>query len=132
MNKPYIVEFPVKGSEPDGFLSFAEAGNHIPFSVKRVYWIYEAEEGSLRGDHAHKKGNQVLVAFGGDVDVELVSPKGEEFHFTLSRPDIGLFVPGKFWRKVIMAEKSILISFASEAYDPENYINDFDEFINAS
>jgi len=131
MNLPYIIDFPVYGSAPDGFLSFAETGGQIPFDIKRTYWIYGNLNNTTRGGHAHKKGGQVLIAFGGNIIVNLTSQSGEEKQFILNSPEKGLYLPGKYWRNVIMSEHSVLVCLASEAYDPENYISDFNEFLNA-
>lgn len=131
MNLPHIIDFPVFGSAPDGFLSFAETDRQIPFKIKRVYWVYGTENNTLRGDHAHKRGKQVLIAFGGSIEVFLTNQLGEEQCFILSGPEQGLYLPCNYWRKVIMSEKSILVCLASEVYDSGNYITDFNEFLHA-
>lgn len=131
MNNPALIEFPVFDAGVGGSLSFAEAEGIIPFSIKRVYWIYGAAKNTIRGDHAHKAGMQVLLALGGKVEVELTDRQGKSSCYRLEKPDTGLFVPCHYWRKVIMDENSILVSFASELYDSQNYITDYETFINA-
>lgn len=131
MDVPALIDFPVFNSGHAGRLSFAEAGDLLPFPIKRVYWIYEAESDTLRGDHAHRTGTQVLIAFGGSIAIELINRQGEKSHFRLDRPDRGLLIPCDYWRKVVMSKNSVLLSFASESYDPRNYITDYDVFINA-
>lgn len=131
MNIPALIDFPVFDAGPDGSLSFAETQGLIPFQIKRVYWIYGAGKNTIRGNHAHKAGLQVLLALGGKVEVELTDRQGKSSCYRLEKPDTGLLVPYNYWRKVVIDENSILVSFASELYDNQNYITDYEAFLNA-
>ena len=93
-----IIELP-KISDPRGNLSFIEAGKHIPFEIKRVYYLYDVPGGSERGSHAHKNLHQFIVAMSGSFDVMLDDGK-ERKRFHLNRSYYGLYVYPMMWRNL--------------------------------
>lgn len=112
-----------------GGLSFFEAERDVPFPVRRIYWIYEADKGTHRGFHAHTLNWQLLFCPYGSIDMILDDGKNRET-VTLDNPSKGLILTPGLWREMIWNEKnSILCVAASEYYDPDEYIRDYDSFL---
>ena len=125
-----IIELP-KISDPRGNLSYIEGGNHIPFEIQRVYYLYDIPGGEERGAHAHKELQQLIVAISGSFDVELSDGKQTE-RFTLNRPFQGLYVPTMLWRKLDnFSSGSVCMVLASNKYDEDDYYRDYQEYLNA-
>jgi len=113
-----------------GKLSFFEAERDIPFDIKRVYFIYETNEGIDRGEHAHKLNHQVLFCPFGKIEIILNDGKCEET-VLLDSPSKGLVLYPGLWRRMHWVSKdSVLCVAASEYYNPEEYIRDYEEFLN--
>lgn len=116
--------------DPRGNLSFAEAENHVPFVIKRIYWIYDVPGGEIRGGHAFKENNEFIIALSGSFDVVLHDGEKEQ-RFSLNRSYYGLFVPKMIWRSLEnFSTNSLALVFSDIAYAPNDYIRDFDEFLN--
>jgi len=98
MLKEKIINLP-KIEDHRGNLSFVEELNHIPFEIKRVYWIYDVPGGEIRGGHAYKTLNEFIIALSGSFDVVLHDGK-EEKKYSLNRSYYGLYVPKLYWRKL--------------------------------
>ncbi len=128
LEKPYQIHFTGIGDDEVGYISVAQSKDHVPFEIKRVYWVYATPEHVERGNHAHIQCRQVLIAVAGAVDVELENSFGEKELFHLNTPSIGLFVPVMHWRKIHMKEGSVLLSLASHAFDEADYIRDYTLF----
>ena len=112
-----------------GGLSFVEAERDIPFSIKRIYCIYKTEEHQHRGFHAHKKNWQLLFCPYGSIDIILTDGKEQET-VTLDQPSKGLILHPGLWREMIWKQDdSVLCVAASEYYDPDEYIRNYDEFL---
>ena len=110
-----------------GFLGFLENGK-IPFEIKRIYYISGVFEGVRRGQHGHKKLKQILVAATGSFQVEVVNRFGQK-NYTLDRPSIGLYIPEMSWRELYnFSESSCCLVIASEVFEKEDYIYDFQDF----
>lgn len=125
-----IISIP-KIEERRGNLSVIE-NDTIPFDIKRVYYLYDVPTGSERGGHAHKNLQQFLVALSGSFDVVLNDGKEEQI-VTLNKPFEGLLINSGIWRELRnFSSGSICLVVASEVYIEEDYIRDFDEFINYS
>ena len=123
-----MVDLP-KISDPRGNLSFIEGGQHIPFDIKRVYYLYDVPGGSDRGSHAHKKLHQFIVAMSGSFDVILDDGK-EKHRFNLNRSHYGLYVCPMMWRDLDnFSSGAVCMVLASEHYDESDYIRDYDQFI---
>ncbi len=112
-----------------GGLSFVESEKDIPFAIKRMYCIYKTEENQHRGFHAHKKNWQLLFCPYGAIDIILND--GEETQtITLDDPSKGLVLNPGLWREMIWKhDDSVLCVAASEYYDPDEYIRDYDEYL---
>ena len=118
-----------KIEDPRGNLTFIEGDNHIPFDIKRVYWIYDVPGGEFRGSHAYKTLHEFIVALSGSFDVLLDDGK-EKKKFSLNRSYYGLYVPNMFWRTMNnFSTNALCMILASEYYSEENYIRNYDEFI---
>lgn len=128
MNNPTIIELP-KFLDARGNLSFAEQNNHIPFEIKRTYWIYDVPGGENRGGHAYRDTEEFIIAISGGFDV-IVDDGKERKTFTLNRSYYGLYIPKGVWREITnISTNSLALEFASTVYNPEDYVRDFDEYI---
>lgn len=128
MDKPRIVTLP-KFLDARGNLSFVEQENHIPFAIKRTYWLYDVPGGECRGGHAYKENQEFIVALSGSFDVVLDDGK-EKKTFTLNRSYYGLYVPQGLWREMDnFSTNSLALILSSTNYDANDYIRDYDEFI---
>lgn len=127
--KPYWIHFTGIGDEEVGYISVAQSNSHVPFGIKRVYWVYHTPEHIQRGNHAHKVCKQVLIALSGTVEIELENTRGEKELFRLDKPSIGLFVPVLHWRKINLEKDAVLLCLASEEFDESDYIRDHNLFI---
>ncbi|RMG80799.1 MAG: WxcM-like domain-containing protein, partial [Chloroflexi bacterium] len=123
-----IVELP-KISDARGNLSFIEGGRHIPFEIKRVYYLYDVPGGADRGAHAHKNLSQFMIAMSGSFDVVLDDgEKKKRFH--LNRSYYGLYVCPMMWRLLDnFSSGAVCMVLASERFDEDDYIRDYMEFI---
>ncbi|MDQ6961726.1 MAG: FdtA/QdtA family cupin domain-containing protein [Mariprofundaceae bacterium] len=123
-----IVEFP-KVSDDRGSLTFLEAGHHIPFEIKRVYYSYDIPDvDSVRGAHGHKKLEQVIIAMSGSFSVTLSDGFCEKT-FHLNRAWRGLYVAPGMWRLVEnFSSGAVCMVLASALYNPDDYIRDYDAF----
>lgn len=130
MNYELITLNTVMNDNPKyGGLSFVESEKDIPFAIKRVYCIYQTEEGLHRGFHAHKLNWQLLFCPYGNIEIILDDGK-EKNVITLNQPSKGLILHPGLWREIIWKQdNSVLCVAASEYYDPKEYIRDYDEFL---
>lgn len=124
----YQIEFP-KISDPRGNLSFVEGGRHIPFDIRRVYYLYDVPGGASRGGHAHKTLHQLVVAMAGSFDVEL-DDGNEKKRFHLNRSYYGLYVCPMIWRELDnFSSGAVCMVLASHLYDEDDYLRDYQEYI---
>ena len=127
LEEPRIIELP-KINDPRGNLSFIEGENHIPFEIKRAYWIYDVPGGQARGGHAYKTLEEFVVALSGSFDVVL-SDGEKEFKFSLNRSYYGLYIPKMYWRKMDnFSTNSLALNLSNKAYEFDEYIRDKDLF----
>ena len=125
-----ILSIP-KIEDPRGNLSVIE-NDIVPFDIKRVYYLYDVPSGSERGGHAHKELKEFLVALSGSFDVVLKDGEEQEI-VTLNKPYEGLLINPGIWRELQnFSSGSVCLVVASEVYIEEDYIRDFDEFLNYS
>ncbi len=128
LDKVRIIELP-KICDPRGNLSFAEGGRHLPFSIKRVFYIYDVPGGECRGGHAHKECSIVLIAVAGSFEVRLTDGK-REMTVLLNRANRGVLIPPGVWDTMHdFTTGSVALALASHPYEEEDYIRDYDEFI---
>lgn len=123
-----VIQLP-KVMDERGNLSFIESGNHIPFKIARVYWIYDVPGGEIRGSHAFRAQDEFIIALSGSFDVVLHD--GEQEHkISLNRSYYGVFVPKMTWRRLEnFSTNSLCLVLSSTEYDEDDYIWEFDEFI---
>ena len=128
VNDVKIIELP-KFLDARGNLSFAEQLNHIPFEIKRTYWIYDVPGGEERGGHAFKENQEFIVALSGAFDV-VVDDGVNKKTFSLNRSYYGLYVPAGLWREINnFSTNSLALEFGSEHYSEEDYIREYDEYL---
>lgn len=125
--RPELYEFNCR-LETRGSLSFLEELKDIPFEVKRVYWLTQVPEQQVRGDHAHKTGQQVIVCLEGVIEVVLEDQRGTVMSYTLDNPKLGLYIPPLWWGKMLFKGKAILLGLASDEFSEEDYIRDKSAF----
>ncbi len=123
-----VIRLPNIESDRKGSLTYVYNNAHVPFAVRRVYYLYDVPAGSLRGGHAHKDLLQFIVAASGSFDV-IVRDGEESRTFSLNRPFYGLFIPCLIWRELTnFSGGSISLVLASLPYDEQDYLRDFGEF----
>lgn len=123
-----IIELP-KFADPRGNLSFVEQMNHIPFEIKRTYWIYDVPGGEARGGHAFRKNEEFIVALSGAFDV-IVDDGKEKKKFALNRSYYGLYIPVGLWRTMEnFSTNSLALEFGSIHYDRADYVEDYGQFL---
>ena len=128
MNQPRIIELP-KFLDARGNLSFAQNNTHIPFEIKRTYWLYDVPGGESRGGHAYRDTEEFVIALSGSFDV-IVDDGHEKKTFHLNRSYYGLYIPKGMWREMDnFSTNSLALEFASTPYDSNDYIRDYDEFL---
>lgn len=112
-----------------GQLISIEEYNDIPFRIKRVYYMYDTVADVVRGYHAHKKLQQILVCVHGSCKIKLDNGR-EQKVVALEKPYEGLYVSNNMWREMFdFSKDAVLMVFASELYDESDYIRDYDEFL---
>lgn len=129
INDVKIIELP-KFLDARGNLSFAEQNKHIPFGIKRTYWIYDVPGGEARGGHAFRQNEEFIIALSGSFDV-VVDDGQQKKTFTLNRSYYGLYVPAGLWREMNnFSTNSLALEFGSEHYNESDYIREYTYFLN--
>ena len=122
-----VIDIP-KIEDPRGNLSVIEK-DVIPFEMKRVYYLYDDHGGAERGGHAHKKTQEFLVAISGSFDV-ILNDREDSETITLNRPYRGLLITTEIWRELKnFSSGAVCLVVASDVYEEDDYIRDFDEFL---
>jgi dTDP-4-dehydrorhamnose 3,5-epimerase-like enzyme len=123
-----IVDLP-KITDPRGNLTFIEGGVHVPFDIKRVFYLYDVPTAADRGAHAHKTLHQFLICLSGSFDVAMDDGKDKRV-IHLNRPWQGLSIPPMIWASEINFDPgSVCLVLVSDVYDEADYIRDYDQFI---
>jgi len=125
-----VIDLP-KINEPRGNLTFIEGGRHIPFDIKRVYYLYDVPGGAERGGHAHRNLHELIIAMSGSFDVVLNDgTKKKRFH--LNRSYFGMYVCPMIWRELDnFSSGSVCMVLASNLYDEADYYRNYEEFVRA-
>ena len=127
--KPFLLNFPQRGDER-GWLVVAEGNKDVPFDIRRIFYIYGTDSDVVRGQHANRNSEFVLVNVAGSCKVRTRDGRGNDQVFELNRPNMGLFIPRMVWKDMYdFSTDSILLCLASETYDPHEYIRDYDAFV---
>ena len=125
-----IVNLP-KITEPRGNLTFVEGGQHVPFEIRRVYYLYDVPGGADRGGHAHKELRQLIVSMSGSFDVILDDGRQKQ-RYHLNRSYYGLYVCPMIWRELDnFSSGSVCLVLASNLYDESDYYRDYQDFLKA-
>ena len=128
LDKARLIELP-KICDPRGNLSFAEGGRHVPFSIRRVFFIYDVPGGETRGGHAHRECSIVLLALTGSFEVRLTDGSDERL-YRLNRANKGLLIPPGVWDTMEdFTTGTVALALASLPYEEEDYIRDYDEYL---
>lgn len=120
-----------KISDPRGNLTFIEGDHHIPFDIKRVFYLYDVPGGAWRAGHALKTCHQFIIAVSGSFDVTL-DDGSQRQRYHLNRSYYGLYIPPLIWREMDnFSSGSVCLALASEVYSETDYYRDYREFIQA-
>lgn len=124
-----IINLPSIESNRQGRLTPIYNSVHIPFDIKRAYYLYDIPAGSERGGHAHKNLQQLIISVSGNFDV-LIKDGSMEKTFSLNRPFYGLYLPRLLWRELTnFSAGSICLVLASDLYHEHDYLRDYEEFV---
>src|SRR5579871_3464174 len=124
------IELP-RRNDPRGNLTFIEEANHVPFDVRRVFYLYDIPTGASRGAHAHRALEQCLIALAGSFDVTLDDGRDKSF-VHLNRPWKGLYLPPMIWAAEVNFDPgSVCLVLTSALYDADDYVRDYAEFLQA-
>ncbi len=122
-----IIELP-RIQDPRGNLTFIESTRHVPFDIRRVFYLYDVPGGESRGGHAHKRLEQLMVAAAGSFDV-VVNDGEHETRFSLNRSYHGLYIPPLIWREMEnFSSGSVCLVLSSHFYDESDYYRDYEQF----
>ncbi|QPR36625.1 WxcM-like domain-containing protein [Delftia acidovorans] len=125
-----IIDLP-KVEDPRGNLTFIEAGQHVPFDIRRVYYLYDVPGGSHRGGHAHKCLHQLLIAMSGSFDITLDDGR-TKFKYHLNRSYYGLYIPPMIWREIDnFSSGSVCLVLASDHFMEDDYYREYGDFRSA-
>jgi len=122
-----IIEFPIV-ADYRGNLTFIEGSKHVPFEIRRVYYLYDVPTGATRGGHAHISLEQVIIALSGSFEV-IIDDGYTRKNVFLNRPHYGLYIPPGIWRELInFSSNSVTLVLASTLYDEKDYVRDYKTF----
>lgn len=123
-----LIEYP-NFPEENGQLSVFQTGNEIPYNIKRVFTVL-ANNGDIRGDHAHIACTQILICLAGEIKLTCDDGMGNKPTFILNRQSKGVLIPPKIWAiQEYLADQSVLMVICDQVYDPTDYIRDYKSFL---
>lgn len=118
-----------KVCDPRGNLSFIEEGCHVPFPIRRVFYIYDVPGGESRGGHAHKENQTVLIALSGSFDLRLTDGR-DTITIPMNRANRGVLIPTGVWDSMVnFTTGTVCLALCSHHYEESDYIRDFDEYL---
>jgi dTDP-4-dehydrorhamnose 3,5-epimerase-like enzyme len=127
----HIIELP-KIEDHRGNLTFVEGGNHIPFEIRRVYYLYDVPGGASRAAHGHRALHQLMISMSGAFDVTL-NDGYEKKTYHMNRSYYGLYIPPMIWRDLDnFSTGSVCMVLASNYYDESDYFRNYQEFLKAA
>lgn len=127
MQRVEIIQLP-KFDDPRGNLSFIEEFKQIPFKIERTYWIYDVPGGQIRGGHAFKEQQELIVALSGSFDVVVDDGKVKQT-YSLNRSYYGLYIPAGIWRQIQnFSTNSLALVLSSTVFNDADYIREYNEF----
>ncbi|MBS1534233.1 MAG: WxcM-like domain-containing protein [Bacteroidetes bacterium] len=126
---PHIIQLP-KIADARGNLSFMQNDDHLPFDIKRVFWIYDVPGGETRGGHAYKTQQEIIIVLSGSIDIVVVNPQGESTKYTLNRSYSALYIPPMHWRHLEnFSTNSVSVHLSSAEFSESDYIRKYNEFL---
>jgi WxcM-like, C-terminal len=130
LDEARIINLP-RVPDPRGNLTFIEGERHVPFTIRRVYYLYDVPGGESRGGHAHKQLEQFIIAASGSFDV-LVDDGKQRQRFFLNRSYYGLYLPRMMWRELEnFSSGSVCLVLASQTFEESDYYRDYQQFLDA-
>lgn len=124
-----MIEFKLMGDER-GSLVVCEGGKDIPFIAKRIFYIFGSDQSVVRGNHANRLSEFVLINVAGRSKVRIKDGRGNEMVYALNRPHTGIYIPSMVWKEMYdFSSDSVLLCLASEHYDADEYIRNYDEYV---
>ena len=128
--KVQAISFAAHGDDRGQLIALEDFTDQVPFSIKRVYYIYDTTPGTVRGNHAHRELKQLLVCISGACTILCGMPDGAKTEYRLDWPDKGLLIEGLVWRQMKEFSKdAVLLVLASEHYTEADYVRDYSEFL---
>ena len=119
-----LIDLPIVGDDR-GNLTFLQSGVGCPFEIERIFWTFNVPGGSVRGGHAYKTQEELIVAINGAFDVVVVDEGGAETRYRLDRGNVGLYVPPMHWRRMeAFSTNGMGLHLMSAAYDPSDYVRE--------
>lgn len=129
MNKVQMLEFKQYGDER-GHLVIVEGEKDIPFEIKRAFYIYGSDAKVVRGQHANRESEFVLINVAGTSKVKVKDGEGNEAVYCLNRPHTGIYLPTMIWKDMYdFSADSVLLVLASTHYNPDEYIRNYADFV---
>lgn len=129
MSNVRMLEFPQHG-DARGHMVVVEGEKDIPFPIKRIFYIYGTEHGAVRGQHANRRTDFVLINVAGISKVCVKDGRGNETVYCLDQPNTGIYLPRMVWKDMYdFSPDAVLLVLASEQYDPDEYIRNYDDFV---
>lgn len=129
MNKVRMLEFQQRGDER-GHLVIVEGSKDIPFDIKRAFYIYGSDTEVVRGRHANRESEFVLINVAGKSKVKVKDGEGNEAIYCLDRPHTGIYLPTMVWKDMYdFSPDSVLLVLASTHYNANEYIRNFDDYV---
>jgi hypothetical protein len=127
--KPQIIALP-KITDKRGNLTFIQFPQQIPFEIKRVFWTYDVPGGEIRGGHAYKKQQEIIIALSGSLDVVITERDGKIEKFSLNRSYFGILLPALTWRQMEnFSTNALALHISDHLYDKDDYLRDFKAYI---
>lgn len=124
---PYLIAFEQVGNVAEGVLTSTQFAHKLPFAVKRAFWIKDTPPDRVRGHHANKTTEEILIALTGKIEVKAETSAGV-YKFSISEPNTGLYIPPLCWTELTFSEGTIALCLASTDYDEQDYLRDYDAF----
>jgi len=125
-----LIDLP-KIADPRGNLTFVEGNNHIPFEIKRVFYLYDVPGGEMRAGHSNIESEQFIIAMSGSFDITL-DDGFEKKTFHMNRAYYGLYIPTMIWREIDnFSSGAVCLALTSTTYSSTDYIRDYNQFVNS-
>ncbi|MBA3648954.1 MAG: FdtA/QdtA family cupin domain-containing protein [Chitinophagales bacterium] len=128
VTEPHLIEFQKIGEPITGYISVFEFEKEIPFPVLRSFWTYYTPESIVRGRHAHKLNEQILIAVAGQITVNTERRNGILEVFRLNNPNVGLYIPPFTWTTMQYSHNAVQLVLCSKLYDETEYIRNYEVF----